>query len=511
MIKNKKFLMLAVGAFMLFAAFIAFNKVYDIASPSTVVQSAAWFGVGDDKFEPVKVQTTEQTLSSNINWSIAIFVLLVVLVIANVFDISGLAARLSGKENLSGNNVNKYIMIIFLILGFIGVYWEFSHHGKYTLLRNSSSEHGVEYDSMFNVTLILTMIVFVITQALLFWFSFKYAKSPNRKAVYHAHNNKLEVFWTLIPAIVLTFLVLKGHQTWRAITYNADKSKSQNIEIFAYQFGWKARYAGADKILGAADYKYISGANPLGIAVKSEVEKLKLELDTAIMNDRKALKDLNSSLSQLRIQLELYKGLADRTNVVITDKEIARIVSGEVKDELEESIRRKSKQLERMKAIEDNKTVFATMFNNAADDDVISTEIHLIENRPVTFIFRSRDIIHSAFLPYFRVQMNVVPGMMTQFTFTPTKSTTKIRSEKNDNTFDYYLYCNKICGTSHYNMKIKVIIESESAYNTWMQSQKTAFGKEAAPMAVPVSLPSDTTQMRLDSLPVNKLQRLTSR
>jgi cytochrome c oxidase subunit 2 len=93
-------------------------------------------------------------------------------------------------------------------------------------------------------------------------------------------------------------------------------------------------------------------------------------------------------------------------------------------------------------------------------------------NKPVLLMFRSRDVIHSAFLPHFRVQMNCVPGLSTQFAFTPTKTTAQMKESEGDD-FEYVLLCNKICGSAHFNMQMKFIIESEEDYNKWISSQKT--------------------------------------
>ncbi|MGB5227777.1 MAG: cytochrome c oxidase subunit II [Eudoraea sp.] len=132
-----------------------------------------------------------------------------------------------------------------------------------------------------------------------------------------------------------------------------------------------------------------------------------------------------------------------------------------------------------------------------ASDDIIVKELHLPVGRKVNFKMRSQDVLHSAYMPHFRAQMNCVPGMTTEFSFTPTittaemrlkpdvvdkvKRTNKIRAERaangEDNSdpweFDYILLCNKICGKSHYNMQMKIIVESEEDYNTWMESQQT--------------------------------------
>ena len=132
-----------------------------------------------------------------------------------------------------------------------------------------------------------------------------------------------------------------------------------------------------------------------------------------------------------------------------------------------------------------------------ASDDIIVKELHLPVGRKVNFKMRSQDVLHSAYMPHFRAQMNCVPGMTTEFSFTPTittaemrmnpdvvdkvKRTNIIRAERaangEDNSdpweFDYVLLCNKICGKSHYNMQMKIIVESEEEYNAWIESQQT--------------------------------------
>jgi cytochrome c oxidase subunit 2 len=131
-------------------------------------------------------------------------------------------------------------------------------------------------------------------------------------------------------------------------------------------------------------------------------------------------------------------------------------------------------------------------------DDIITQEIHLAKDSLVTLNFRSKDIIHSAWLPHFRAQMNVVPGMPTKFTFRPTKSTEEAKKERGEE-FEYYLYCNKICGVSHYNMKIKVVVESQEKVNEWLKSQQPAFIKrEMAPVAPAIM--NDTLKTSTDTI-----------
>ena len=92
--------------------------------------------------------------------------------------------------------------------------------------------------------------------------------------------------------------------------------------------------------------------------------------------------------------------------------------------------------------------------------------------REVEFVFRSRDVIHSAYMPHFRAQMNTVPGVPTRFKMTPTITTDSMRTVVNDPDFDYVLLCNKVCGAAHFNMQMKLVVESEESYKAWLESQE---------------------------------------
>ncbi|NQW35936.1 MAG: cytochrome c oxidase subunit II [Flavobacteriales bacterium] len=141
--------------------------------------------------------------------------------------------------------------------------------------------------------------------------------------------------------------------------------------------------------------------------------------------------------------------------------------------------------------IKGKNTMGVNLEDSYAMDDVPTRVLYLPKGRKVVFSFRSQDVIHSAYMPHFRAQMNCVPGMITHFAFTPTVTTVEmrknkdivtkvthineLRKEKGEDpyTFDYLLLCNKICGSSHYNMQMKIIVVEEAAFNTWLASQKT--------------------------------------
>ena len=127
---------------------------------------------------------------------------------------------------------------------------------------------------------------------------------------------------------------------------------------------------------------------------------------------------------------------------------------------------------------------------NAADDKQV-TELYLPKGRKIHFKFRSQDVLHSAYMPHFRAQMNCVPGMVTEFGFTPKYTTeemrdqpeviaksigiNKIRRAKGEEPyiFNYLLLCNKICGASHYNMQFKITVVEEDEYEEWIAEQPT--------------------------------------
>lgn len=128
------------------------------------------------------------------------------------------------------------------------------------------------------------------------------------------------------------------------------------------------------------------------------------------------------------------------------------------------------------KNITDNNVVGMDTTDEKGNDDIITKELHMPVNKSISFVFHSRDVIHSAYLPHFRSQMNCVPGMTTKFNFVPTITTEQMRKITKNDKFEYVLLCNKVCGVAHFNMKMNVIVETQEQYNKWLASQKTFKG-----------------------------------
>ncbi len=340
---------------------------------------------------------------------IVLFVAVAIWQLIKIFDLAQVGASNTQIADDKDNKLNGYLMMGFLAFIYIITILCFWYIGDLPLMSNSASEHGPNIDSLMAISMVVIFIVQTVTQFLLHYFAFKYRGEKGRKALFYADNNTLEAIWTGIPVIVLAGLIIYGLFTWNDIMNVDDQEDPLVVELYAQQFNWKARYGGQDNVLGKANVRLI---------------------------------DL------------------DRANILGVDE-------GDLN----------------------------------AQDDVIVTELHLPVNRPVLFKMRSQDVLHSAYMPHFRAQMNCVPGMVTQFGFTPTVTTAemreteaikdkvlninKIRTEKSKELtsngeealepyeFDYLLICNKICGKSHYNMQMKIIVETEEEYNAWMAEQTT--------------------------------------
>jgi cytochrome c oxidase subunit 2 len=188
------------------------------------------------------------------------------LIVFQIAKASEYVAILRGEERTrrESNRINGFLLLAFLILGLIGVWW-CNELFKDDILGEPASDHGERIDRMIYITLAVTFVVFVLTQVGLFYFAYKYQEKEGRKAYFYPHNNKLELIWTVIPAITLTILVGFGLYYWFEITGEAP-ANSQVVEVYGSQYKWEFRYPGADGKLGKKYYKEINPLknNPFG-------------------------------------------------------------------------------------------------------------------------------------------------------------------------------------------------------------------------------------------------------
>ena len=354
--------------------------------------------------------------------------------VVRIFELSNLIKKTKNEVGDSSNHINGILLLIAGVGLILFFFWQRAEWLDQTL-QVAASEHGPIIDSLWDATMGLIIVAFLLLTPLLFGIAFYFRGREDRKASYITHNNKLEFFWTAIPAVILLALISYGLNVWGKIV-NQDISDAMVIEVYAKQFSWTARYSGVDNKLGNANVRFVGGRNELGVITELTKEKQISEIDAKIV--------------KLESDLE--------TNISAGQK---KLISQRI-----EKLTKKKKTL---------LTYFITTPKDqllAGEDDIVTKEIHLPVGKKVLFKFRSQDVLHSAYLPHFRVQMNCVPGTTTQFAFTPTITTEEMKKEVENELFEYVLLCNKICGNAHYNMQMKVVVETENEYETWLNTQK---------------------------------------
>lgn len=202
-----------------------------------------------------------------------VFLILAIMVLTRLSSVmkgANTEATVEEHEGASvSNRINGVLFLVFFIAGTIGATWSFLHASQF-FLPEASSPHGRHTDNLFWLTMSVITIAFVVTNALLFYFAFKYQYRKNHRATYYPENHKLELIWTVIPAVVMALLVFTGWRAWRDITKEAP-ANALTIEIVGKQFNWEMRYPGVDNDkLGNYNYKLIDAANSLGIDLEDE-------------------------------------------------------------------------------------------------------------------------------------------------------------------------------------------------------------------------------------------------
>ena len=332
---------------------------------------------------------------------LAIFLVLGILLM--IFRIGRLINVVKGsdKKIVTGSNkVNAILMLLFLIIGFgLMIYYSAFYYDDYVI--PVASEHGVLTDKLFWRTMWVTGSVFVLTHILLFGFSYKYRYKEDRKALFFPHNNSLELIWTGVPAIVLTWLVISGWMAWEDIMAPAEKDAEQ-IEVLGFQFAWSLRYGGTDNNVGDYDYRLIDATNVHG------------------------------------------QDFTDR----------------------------------------------------AGFDDFNSRDLVVPKGKTVLLKIRARDVLHSVYIPYFRLKMDAVPGMPTQFKFKATKTTQEMRDELGNQDFNYEMACAEVCGRGHFSMRKTVVVLEQAEYDEWKAKQKSFLAQNPEFMS---AVPDDIKELAIVS------------
>lgn len=306
--------------------------------------------------------------------------ILVIAILVVIFRLQVLSAVLKGRYEQrvgKGNAVNAFLFVAIFVVGLIAFWMSYTDASQH-FLPESASLHGVRTDKLFWFIMAILVFAFLVTNALLYVFPFMYKYQEDRRAYYYPDNHKLEMIWTIIPAVVMAGLVFYGYKEWTAITSPAPKD-AEVIEVMGKQFAWQVRYPGADNKLGKYDYRLIDAVNEFGMSFE----------------------------------------------------------------------------------------------DSASYDDFIPRELHMPKGQPVLLNIRARDVLHSVFLPHFRVKMDAVPGMPTKFWFVPSLTTSEMRVKTGNPNFNYELACTEICGRGHYAMRFIVVVDEPADYEKWKASQAT--------------------------------------
>lgn len=357
--------------------------------------------------------------------------------------------RKAGEVPHRDNILNANLMLLFMVFFYASFIWLMLKYG-YTGLGPAASTHGVETDWLLDLNFVIIIAVFFLTNTLLFVFSWKYVKRPGRKAFFYPHNNKLEMVWTVIPAAVLAVIIILGLRSWNDITSKAG-DEYENVELFSYQFGWTARYAGVDNKLGDFDYKLTTPENQYALMTRENIER-SLELMKVGESGQPGVEMLENRLNDESI-----------------------VMSRENRKSLKEELARKERM---MRLLEQMSRTYNDSLDEFANNDVIVADsLVLLKGQNYNFSFRSKDVIHSAYFPHFRAQMNTVPGLTTYFKMQPIYTSKEMKEKMNDPDFEYILMCNKICGGSHYNMKMAVTVLGPEEYLNWQKTRTTYDGR----------------------------------
>jgi cytochrome c oxidase subunit 2 len=425
--------------------------------------------------------------------------------LARVYELTAKLRKTKEEEiSYADNRLNAALWIVFMVLFYAGVIYLFVAYGDY--LPTSASAHGESVDTLMGFNMIIIVAVFFVVNTLLFYFASKYYYRKDRKAKFFPHDNRLELIWTVIPSIVLAVIIIYGLRTWNDMTGVA-ADDALRVEIYSKQFDWTARYAGNDGEFGVSSYNLITPTNPLGIVTKdgmaeslAEINESRAKLQQELAYERGLLLDEKASIEkQLQagahhdhdhgdhgdhadhdhgmspeLKANLEKRLAEIESMLASDK-VVILTDAAIKTR-REKLKRLDRHVQRIMELEDfNFDTVVAAWEAGKDDKVIKGEFHLPVGKEVEFIFRSRDVIHSAYMPHFRAQMNCVPGVPTRFKMTPTITTDSMRLITGDEDFDFVLLCNKVCGAAHFNMQMKIVVETEEQYKAWLEQLDTFY------------------------------------
>ena len=218
-----------------------------------------------------------------------------VIALAQLAKVGQLTSLIRNKreEDISAadTRLNGGLFVAFMVAFYASFIWLIIRYGDYN--PPAASAHGDAYDTLMNFNMYIIMAVFFVVNTVLFLFANKYRQEEGRKATFFAHDNRLELIWTVIPSIVLAVIIIFGLRTWNEMTGEASED-ALRVELYSKQFDWTARYAGMDGEFGLANYNLITPTNPLGIVTSDGVAG--------------ALEEIEGQIASLEFELSHERG-----------------------------------------------------------------------------------------------------------------------------------------------------------------------------------------------------------
>jgi len=466
--------------------------------------------------------------------------------LAKVYELSSkLSGRREEDISHADTRLNANLWLVFMVGFFASVIYLYIAYGDYA--PPPASEHGVALDWLMSFNIWIITVVFFLVNLLLFYFAYKYAYDKNRKATFFPHDNRLELIWTVIPSIVLAVIIIYGLQTWNVMTGEASADAlrievySKQFDWTARYAGNDGEFGQSNynliTPLNPLGIITSEGVEDAMAEIEGQIARLEqdLSLEKGLLLAERARLEASiamddhghgdhghdahghedhahddhgdhsdgdhahddhgdhghddhghgdhghgdggwKAVAEARIA-EIDHILEHETAslLILTDAQI------EAKQDKVKRLKRHRQRITEIQSF--NFENGMRSFDTGRDDQVVKGEFHLPVGEEVEFIFRSRDVIHSAFMPHFRAQMNSVPGVPTRFKMTPTITTDSMRTILDDPDFNYVLLCNKVCGAAHFNMKMDVIVESKEEYEAWLEQQDAFLVDEGAPSA----------------------------
>ncbi len=265
-------------------------------------------------------------------------------------------------------------------------------------------------DGMFDFILALTGAVLAGVLICLVVFLIRYRHRPGRRAVYTHGNPRLEIAWTVIPAVIMALIAAFSQRTWSQLKDPAQLPSGPDVvkvEVWARQFQWFFRYPGADDTFGRTHLLW-------------------------------------------------------RRNTGIPAEEIG-LMRDDPLDVFE------PEQIEAIRADPQRRHLLEP--DPAAADDIVTSIMVIPVNRDVVFNLTSLDVLHSFYVPHMRIKQDAVPGLTSRVWIRSDRTSIEAIGQSAPMTakpFD--IVCAELCGANHYKMRGQLFVVTGDQFKGWLRN-----------------------------------------